>query len=55
MIYDRTNKSIGFWYNNINEHFNSQNVEFGSLKSFGKANTGTALRISPLVCFLLLT
>jgi hypothetical protein len=34
MITDRINKSIGFWYNNIDDHFHSQNVEFDSLKSF---------------------
>ena len=31
---DRITKSIQFWHNNINEHFNSQNVEFDSLNSF---------------------
>lgn len=34
MISDRITKSIGYWYNNINEHFKSQNVEFDCLKSF---------------------
>ncbi|WP_407557896.1 hypothetical protein [Winogradskyella sp. 4-2091] len=34
MVSDRITKSIGYWYDNIIEHFKSQNVEFDSLKSF---------------------
>ncbi len=34
MISDRITKSIGFWYNNLNGHFRSQNLEFDTLKSF---------------------
>lgn len=34
MISNRISLSIGFWYNNINDHFRSQNVEFDSLISF---------------------
>lgn len=34
MISDRITKSIGFWHDNINEHFRSQDVEFDCLKSF---------------------